>query len=112
MPLVVAPVRPTRKQEFLDTPMDAYLKMTDERGRIFDPWIRTHLELGAELLNICQNSVVITASFKRWKLWLGVDLDKTEEFTPPLGLAKLEVDPANRRATYREPNVWMRYRVS
>lgn len=52
-PALIAPVRPTRKAEFPLIPLERYVRWTRGDGAAWDPWIRLHARLGAELLEVC-----------------------------------------------------------
>ena len=108
---LLVPLRPTRKNEFPSESMDAFARRLDPGGKIFDPWLRTHVEAGTEILNACSDSVVVTASLTRWRAWTGLALDDPGEVILPGGLAPLTVDLEKGTATYREPNLWLRYRL-
>jgi hypothetical protein len=59
---MVGPVRPILKAEFPALSMGEYLKKRTDQGEIFDPWLRAHARLGAEVLNICANSITVKAT--------------------------------------------------
>ena len=50
---LIAPVRPTWKERYPLTPMERYMLWRREDGLPYDPWLRTHERLGAEMLDIC-----------------------------------------------------------
>ena len=108
---LLVPLRPTHKQEFPTEPMETFARRAGPDGKLFDPWLRTHVEAGAEILNACPDSVVVTATLARWRAWTGLTLDATGEVVLPGGLAPLRVDVENGTAMYREPNLWLRYRL-
>ena len=47
---LIAPLRPTWKERYPLTPIERYARWTREDGLPFDPWIRLHVRLGAEIL--------------------------------------------------------------
>ncbi len=108
---LLAPVRPTYKSQFQELKMSEYLLKRTELGEIFDPWLRTHHKHGGEILNICEESVLVKASLQKWREWIGIDFKETQSLEIPGGLAPLQVDFENNFAIYREPNVWVRYRL-
>jgi hypothetical protein len=108
---VLAPVRPTQKSKFLEMPMDEYIEKKSREGEIFDPWLRTHVKLGGEILNVCSQSVIVKATLSKWQEWLGHPIQNTQDLQLPMGLSLLKVDAANNIGFYVEPNIWVRYRT-
>ncbi|MGZ3691690.1 MAG: hypothetical protein ACXVAX_09310 [Pseudobdellovibrio sp.] len=106
---VIAPVRPTLKTQFPKESIEDYCARKTSDGRIFDPWIRTHVEAGAELCNICYDSVCITASLTWWREKTGLLLSDSGTHLIEGALMPLEVSIEKKLAVYREPNVWVRY---
>ena len=49
---LVAPVRPTTKSRYPHVPMENYVAWKRGDGKLFDPWLRVHAGLGAEMLGI------------------------------------------------------------
>ena len=47
---VIAPVRPTLKQRYPLTPIETFAAWTRADGLPLDPWVRTHVRLGATVL--------------------------------------------------------------
>ncbi len=106
---MIGPVRPTAKSEFPELSMTEYLIKKNEAGETYDPWLRLHLRLGAELLNICEQSVIIQASAEKWREWTKQKLTSSGKYTLPQGLAPLDLDISKNLGIYKEPNVWVRY---
>ena len=50
---LLAPVRPTLKERYPLTPTERYLSWRRDDGQLFDPWLRVHERLGAEILGVC-----------------------------------------------------------
>ena len=118
---LLVPVRPTNKHQFPDLSMNEYLKPykqnvhKDEGNAIeddlYDPWIMLHLRQGAQLLNICKESMAITASIKWWEQHLKCSLKGLNRLNIAQGLVPLEIDQNRFLAIYTEPNVWMKYSI-
>jgi GNAT superfamily N-acetyltransferase len=108
---VIAPLRPTLKERFPKTPIDQYVTWTRDDGTHFDPWIRTHQRLGAEILRPVERSLEISGTVADWERWTGLRFADSGPYAFPGGLATLQVDVERDRGTYWEPNVWMRHRV-
>ena len=108
---MIAPVRPSIKEQFSNISIEEYLDKRSDSGEFFDPWLRTHLNLGGEILNICSQSVAIKATLAKWREWTGQELKESGEYLLPMGLVPLKVDTDANRGIYCEPNVWVRYRL-
>lgn len=106
---VIAPVRPTMKVQFPNESIETYCNRKTPDQRLFDPWLRAHVESGATLANICHNSVCVRASLSKWRDWTGLPLLQSGPQIIPGGLMPLMVDLETGVAVYTEPNVWVRY---
>jgi GNAT superfamily N-acetyltransferase len=104
---LIAPVRPVLKARYPVMPMDHYLTWCTDDGRVFDPWLRLHLELGGTVLGVAYPSMTITGSVAEWRDWVGLALPGDGEYVIPGGLAPLVVDRGADTGVYREPNVWV-----
>ncbi|MGZ3722624.1 MAG: hypothetical protein ACXVA9_06825 [Bdellovibrionales bacterium] len=108
---MIGPVRPALKSEFPQMTMDEFLEMRSTSGEIFDPLVRAHVHFGGEVLNVCNESVLIKASLAKWQEWTGLEFGQSGAYELPQGLAPIEIDAENDLGVYREPNVWVRYRL-
>jgi GNAT superfamily N-acetyltransferase len=106
---LIAPVRPSWKERYPLTSIDRYARWTRDDGLPFDPWMRVHARLGAEVLKPEPQSLHITGSVEEWRDWTGIVFPEDGEYVFPECLAPLVV--RNARAEYWEPNVWMLHRV-
>jgi len=68
---LVAPVRPTLKSSYPLTPFERYVEWRREDGTPFDPWLRVHYRLGAELLKPMPRSLIVTGKISEWEEWTG-----------------------------------------
>lgn len=107
---VVAPIRPTRKHHYPRVPMREYLRWSREDGLSTDPWIRTHQRMGAQILRVAPDSMVVPGSVADWERWTGMRFPRSGEYVVPGGLNLLRVDRDVDEAVYREENVWVRHR--
>ena len=71
---LVAPVRPTLKHRYPLTPIERYVEWRREDGLLFDPWLRAHERLGAELLGIAPDSLVSEGTVAELEEWCGLEL--------------------------------------
>jgi GNAT superfamily N-acetyltransferase len=108
---LLAPVRPSWKERYPLTPIERYARWSRQDGLPFDPWIRAHHRLGAEILRPEPESLRITGTVAEWEEWTGMAFPETGAYVFPHGLAPLEVDRESGRARYWEPNVWVRHPV-
>lgn len=110
MEAVIAPVRPTMKTLYPLTHIDTYAAWTREDALPLDPWIRTHVRLGATVLGGAPASQTMTGTVAEWEAWTKLALPSTGDYVIPDGLTVLAVDREADRGVYHDPNVWMRHR--
>lgn len=109
---LIAPVRPTLKSQYPLAPMENYARWTQADGRLFDPWLRTHQALGAELMKVCPASMRITGTLAEWEAWTGMRFPESGVYVVPGALTPVTIDREADRGEYVEPNVWMRHAVT
>lgn len=107
---VVAPLRLTGKHRYPLTPIERYARWTRPDGSAFDPWLRTHLRMGARVVGTAAASQTFTASVAQWEAWSGLSLPDDGAYVVPDALAPLHVDRAADLGTCVEPAVWVRHR--
>lgn len=105
---VIIPVRPTRKPRYPLIPIERYAAWRRPDGSCFDPWLRTHLELGAQQLGIADESLAIRQPVARWEQALGHPLPGPGDYPLAGGLVPLRVAD-DGYGTYAEPNVWVHH---
>jgi GNAT superfamily N-acetyltransferase len=106
-----APVRPSNFHDHPELTFEAYVELKRPDGLPADPWLRVHTRAGAEKLNICRRSAVVTATPQKWSQWTSETYSKSGSYPLARGLAPLEIDLEKNIGTYIEPNVWFRYRL-
>jgi GNAT superfamily N-acetyltransferase len=106
---LVAPVRPTLKHRYPLTPIDRYVEWRREDGLLFDPWLRAHERLGAELFGIAPDSLVSEGTVAELEEWTGLTFPDSGSYVVEGALVPVEIDRERDRGIYREPNVWMRH---
>ena len=109
---LIAPVRPSWKERYPLTPIERYAAWTRGDGLPFDPWMRVHARLGADLLRPEPQSLRITGTVAEWESWTGMVFPDSGEYVFPHGLATVAIDRDADRGAYWEPNVWMRHRLA
>ncbi len=108
---LVAPVRPSWKARYPLVPIDRYILWRTADGRLFDPWLRAHANLGAELVRPCPESMTIPGTVAQWEEWTGMAFPESGEYVVPGALDLVRIDREADRGTYVEPNVWMLHRL-
>lgn len=106
---VIAPVRPTLKQQYPLTPIETYMTWTRPDGMALDPWVRTHLRMGASILAPAPESQQMTGTVVEWEQWSGILLPSSGDYVIPQGLSVLHLDRDADVGTYTEPNIWIRH---
>ena len=109
---LLAPVRPTLKARYPLTAMERYLGWRRADGQLFDPWLRVHERLGAEILGVCPGSLVVEGTVAEWEEWTGMAFPDSGSYVVEGALVPVEIDRAQDVGRYVEPNVWMRHTVS
>lgn len=108
---VILPLRPTLKHQYPLIGMDDYLTWQNDEGLPFDPWIRTHVKLGAEIKAICHNAMYIKGSIAEWEAWTGLSFQTSGSYIVPGALTPVKADLKKDLAEYIEPNVWVRHKL-
>ena len=107
---VIAPVRPTLKQQYPLTPIETFMAWTREDGSALDPWVRTHLRMGATVIAAAPSSQTMTGTVAEWEQWSGIPLPSSGDYVIPQGMSVLHVNRETDLGTYTEPNIWIRHR--
>jgi len=106
---LIAPVRPSRKENYPLIPIERYVRWRREDGYMYDPWLRTHERMGAELLEPAPRSLTITGSREEWEEWTDLQYPEDGDYIVPGGLVPVRFRDGS--GTYAEPNVWMRHPI-
>ncbi|WP_350280837.1 hypothetical protein [Kribbella sp. HUAS MG21] len=106
---VIAPVRPTLKSRYPLTPIETFMTWTRPDGLPLDPWLRTHVRLGATILAPAPASQTMTGSIADWESWTNMKFPSTGTYTIPDGLTVLHINHPTNTGTYTEPNIWLRH---
>ena len=106
---VVIPVRPTGKVRHPWVPIADYMSWTDDCGRPYDPWIRSHLSVGGKLVGPCERSMVVEEPVAFWENWSKQQFKESGAYALDGALSPVEIDLSRQTGTYQEPNVWVVY---
>jgi len=105
---LVIPIRPTQKHRYPHMSMSAYLDLK-EGGSIYDPWIRTHIKGGAQIIKVCEESMLVTGDLNFWQHLLKREDLESGQYVLEGALSPVTIDVASDSGEYREPNIWVRY---
>jgi hypothetical protein len=106
---VIAPVRPSAKHKHPFIPMESYIGWTDDKGRAYDPWLRSHVAAGGKIIKPAERSMVVDEPIGFWEMWSGRTFAETGEYTVEGALAPVSIDVDCGAGRYVEPNVWFAY---
>lgn len=106
---LIAPVRPTAKQDYPLIPIERYMEWRRADGSHFDPWLRIHERVGGELIAPAPESMVIQAPVADWEEWTGMAFPEDGDHVVPGMLAPLVVRDGIGR--HVEPNVWVVHKI-
>jgi len=102
-----APVRPTWKARYPLIPIERYAAWRREDGLLFDPWLRAHERLGAEVIGTAEEAMLIRGSSAEWHDWTGMAFPEDGSYVVPGALVPVEF--RGGEGVYSEPCVWMRH---
>ena len=106
---VVAPLRPTLKHRYPLTSIQEYATWTRPDGQPFDPWLRTHLRMGATVVATTETSQTFCGTVAQWQTWSGLEMPASGRYLVKDALAPLELDHTEDRGTLTEPGIWVRH---
>lgn len=106
---IIVPVRPSLKVNYPLTPIADYVKWTTDDGFPFDPWLRTHIRLGAKVLGCSPKSMTYEGTIKEWESWTELRFPQSGEYIIAGGGSPLKIDRESNNGTYYDPNVWVAY---
>ena len=98
---VVVPVRPSAKVQYPWVPIADYIGWTDEDGRPYDPWLRSHLSVGGKIIGPCERSMVVHEPIAFWENWSRQRFESSGAYPIEVALAPVKIDLDRRTGTYR-----------
>ena len=106
---VIAPVRPSEKCRHPFISMEEYVNWTDEKGRQFDPWVRSHMAAGGRIVGHASRSMVVDEPIAFWETWTGRRFAESGQYTIEGALVPMSIELESGVGRYVEPNVWFAY---
>ncbi len=106
---LVAPVRPSAKARHPLVAIEDYIAWTDPQGRPYDPWLRSHLAAGGQVLRPCARSMVVEEPLAFWENWASRQFNASGDYALEGALAPVAIDLERQIGRYEEPNVWVAY---
>lgn len=103
------PVRPSAKHRYPDTDIAEYAGWMNDAGLPFDPWLRSHVAMGARVIGPCARSMSVEEPIGFWESWTGRSFDESGAVTIDGCLVPVEMDVAAGIGRYVEPNIWVAY---
>lgn len=107
---VLVPIRPTLKSKYPLTPIEEFASWTRADGAPLDPWLRTHVRIGGEVIGFAPASQRFRGTVAQWEEWAQLTLPGSGDYVLAGALAPLHVDHEADQGTLVEPNVWIRHR--
>jgi len=102
------PIRPTLKHQFPAMPMETYIKHQQD-GKVYDPWIRTHLTSGAQIIKVCSNAMTVIGDIPFWESLTDQKITKSGSYTVKGALNLIEINIDQNIGEYHEDNIWIYY---
>jgi hypothetical protein len=106
---VVVAVRPSAKVKHPWVSLSEYITWTDPKGRMYDPWIRSHLASGGKIVGLAERSMVVHEPLAFWETWSKQHFQASGNYALEGAIAPVKIDVDRRIGTYEEPNVWVAY---
>ena len=104
----IIPIRPTFKSQFPEMDMNAYIDFK-KGGKLYDPWIRTHLSSGAKVIKVCPNAMYIHGSIAYWEDLIGKKINTSGQYAVEGALNLVSMNLENDIGEYHEDNIWIHY---
>lgn len=108
---LLAPVRPTLMSKYPTVPVEQYAYWTREDGLPFDPWMRVHARLGAEVIKPAPRSMYVPGTIAQWEEWSGMKFPVSGDYVVPNALQPVKIDVEKNLGEYYDPNVWMKHPI-
>ncbi|MFD2561911.1 hypothetical protein [Aquimarina rubra] len=104
----IIPIRPILKHTYPDIKIEDYMNWTKD-DKTFDPWIRTHIKSGAQILKVCENSMNVTGDINFWEGLLKQNINESGTYRVQGALNLVSINLDKNYGEYREENIWIGY---
>ena len=109
---LIIPARPSRKDRHPRVPMEAYAAwLLPGTNLPYDPWLRTHVRMGAKLGPVSHSSAIYQGSVEQWQELTTERIESSGSYLIPGALSPVTMDVELGTGTYREPSVWVVYKI-
>lgn len=108
---VLVPVRPTLKSAYPLTPLERYIHWKRPDGTHLDPWLRTHLRVGGQIIGVAAESKVISGTTAEWTEWAQMAFPESGAYIVPGALEPVSINCDTDMGRYVEGNVWVLHEV-
>ena len=104
----ILPIRPTFKHHYPEMDMEVYcsFKMKD---KLYDPWIRTHLKQGAEIIKVCRKAMYVEGDLNFWENNMQQKINSSGRYNIQGALNPVNINIEKNLGIYNESNIWISY---
>ena len=104
----IIPIRPIYKSLHPEMKMEDYIHLK-KNDKIYDPWIRTHLNCGAEIINVCSNAMYVSGNIEFWEKYIQETIISSGNYYIKKALNPINIQVEKNQGEYCEENVWIYY---
>jgi hypothetical protein len=108
---LIVPVRPTWKARYPLQGIESYATWLREDGLLYDPWLRTHQRLGANVLKCVDSTLKVEGTVEDWKQWTGLVFPESGHYIVKGALQPVRIDIESNMGVYHDPNVWVQHPI-
>jgi len=108
---LIVPVRPTWKAWYPLEDIESYANWLREDGLFYDPWLRTHQRLGANVLKCVDSTLKVEGTIEDWERWTGMVFPESGRYIVKGALQPVLIDAESSVGVYHDPNVWMQHPI-
>ena len=107
---ILVPVRPTKKYLYPLMEIKEYCAMTQEDGKLFDPWLSVHVSMGGRILKYESQSQKVVAPINKWSEWMDKKILEAQGLYNKC-LSPIIFDHQNNIGIYFDPCVWVEHSI-
>jgi hypothetical protein len=78
-------------------------------GLPFEPWLRLHARLGAQVISLAREAQTMTGTVNVWEERTGISMPVSGDYIIPHWMSVLRIDRAADLGTYVEPKIWIQH---